>query len=60
MVLLKRRWKNGEKHIYKWLCTSNIDLTDFKEFDSSKPGKYRIPFDEGQDADNMYVEFEIK
>ena len=42
------------------VCTSNIDLTDFKEFDSSKPGKYRIPFDGGQDADNMYVEFEIK
>lgn len=45
--------------IYK-VYSSNIDLTDFKEFDSSKPGKYRIPFDGGKDADNMYVEFEIK
>ena len=45
--------------IYK-VYSSKIDLTDFKEFDSSKPGKYRIPFDGGKDTDNMYVEFEIK
>ncbi|MDO5516140.1 MAG: hypothetical protein Q4F66_01220 [Clostridium sp.] len=42
------------------IYSTEINLTDFKEFDSSKPGKYRIPFDGGSQYTTMYKEFEIK
>lgn len=45
--------------IYK-VYENKIMLNDFKEFDSSKPGKYRVIFHAGAASTTYFEEFEIK
>lgn len=45
--------------IYK-VYENYVDLTDFEGFDSQKPGKYRIVFNDSNASTTLFEEFEIK
>lgn len=46
-----------EVHNYYW---AEVNLETFDDFDSTKPGKYRVAYGPQKGSTYLYVEFEIK